>query len=282
MEWIEHYWMKHTPDFEHYMWVIIKAIILWVVARLSITVLNHIISRFLKLKGKMDDRRRDTLESLFTNIAKYAVYFIYILTVLPFFGINIGALLAGAGVAGIAIAFGAQSLIKDFFNGFFIIFEDQYGIGDYVKINDVTGQVHAIGLRMTAVKVWTGEVETIPNGQITQITNYSKFNSVAVIDVKVGYDTPEEEAIRIIEGVMTSLTDECEEIVGEVQVLGVQALNDYNYTIRATAVCEPYNQWGVERKARQRIRQALQEAGADLPLQKIVYLNENSYQKEQS
>lgn len=270
-----HYWTTHSQEIDHVFWIIVKIIVLFIVSRIAIVIGNRMIRQFFRIKGKMDERRRDTLVSLFSNVLRYVVYFIYLLTVLPLVGIDIKGILAGAGVAGIAIAFGAQSLIKDFFNGFFIIFEDQYGVGDYVKINDVWGQIHSIGLRMTAVKVWTGEVEMIPNGHITQVTNFSKFNSVAVIEVNIGYGTPEKDAIEIIENVMEEIKKSEENVIGDVAVLGVQKLNDSNYTIRATAECAPYTHWSVERLARQKIREALQAAGADLPYQKIVYLHEN-------
>ncbi|WP_051263061.1 mechanosensitive ion channel family protein [Tuberibacillus calidus] len=267
------YWTEHSETFNHIILDTAKIIVFFIVSRIAIVICTRVVRQFFKIQGKLDDRRRETLVSLFSNIIKYVVYFIFLLTVLPIVGINITGILASAGVAGIAIAFGAQSLIKDFFNGFFIIFEDQYGVGDYVKINNVTGTVHSIGLRMTAIKLWTGEVEMIPNGQITQVTNYSKFNSIAVIEVNVGYGTPEAEAIAIIEKVMNDLKQESADIVGDVEVLGVQSLNDYNYTIRATAECAPNTHWGIERLARQRIRAALQEAGVDLPYQKIIYLH---------
>jgi small-conductance mechanosensitive channel len=274
MDHLQHYWSAHVDDVERALWDLAKIIALLVISRIAIKISNRLIRRFFQLNGKLDERRRETLVSLFTNIVKYAVYFILLLTVLPIFGVNIGGLLAGAGVAGIAVAFGAQSLIKDFFNGFFIIFEDQFGVGDTVKINNVVGQVHSIGLRVTTLKVWTGELEIIPNGQITQVTNYSKFNSMAVIEVNIGYGTPEKEAIAIIENVLAELKKTCEDIVGDVEVLGVQSLNDHNYTIRATAECAPNARFGVERLARQKIREALQEAGVDLPYQKVVYLQE--------
>ncbi len=125
-------------------WDALKIILLFIAAMIVIRVFVRLEKRLLSVQGRLDERRRQTLQSLFSNITKYSIYFIWLLTVLPLIGVHIEALLAGAGVAGIAIAFGAQSLIKDMFNGFFILFEDQYGIGDYVKINGVTGRVQAI------------------------------------------------------------------------------------------------------------------------------------------
>ncbi|MCL6453960.1 MAG: mechanosensitive ion channel family protein [Alicyclobacillus sp.] len=266
------YMNRHLGSFETAGWDVVKILVLFAVARLAIRVLSRVGQRLLRLRTRLDERRRGTLGSLFENLVRYTVYFILLLTVLPIFGVHIEALLAGAGVAGLAVAFGAQSLLKDFFNGLFILFEDQYGVGDYVLINGTYGQIRSIGLRITVIKVWTGELVVIPNGQITQVTNYSKENSIAVIDVNVGYLTDAETATAIVQKVMDELKAEQENIVGDVSVLGVQAIQDSNYTIRATAECAPYTHFSIIRLAKQRIHQAFVEQGVDLPMQKVVYM----------
>lgn len=257
-------------------WDIVKIVVLFIAARVLIGVLLRLQKRLLSLQMRLDERRRETLQSLFSNVTKYTIYFIWLLTVLPLFGIHIEALLAGAGVAGIAIAFGAQSLIKDIFNGFFILFEDQYGIGDYVTINGVTGRVQSIGLRLTCIKIWTGEVEVIPNSLVGQLTNYSKDNSIAVIEVNIGYQADTQKAIAILGQVVRQMKDEFDEIVGDVSVLGIQALNDSTVTLRAIAECAPNEQSGIVREAKLRIHSAFQEAGIDMPYQKVVYVAEPS------
>ncbi|WP_085520686.1 mechanosensitive ion channel family protein [Tuberibacillus sp. Marseille-P3662] len=257
------------------VWAILKIIILFVVIRVGINISNKIVKRALRLRGKMNNRRKRTMVAIFTKIIRYAFYFIFLLTVLPILNIHIGGLLAGAGVVGIAIAFAAQSLLKDFLNGFFIMLEDQYGEGDFVVINDLWGTVKSVGLRITSLQVWTGEVVIIPNGEISQVLNYSKENSIAVIDVKVGYDSVIDRALEIIKNVMDDLKEEQDTIVGDVSVLGVQELNDWNYTLRAIAECEPNAHWEIQRLAKQRLRAAFDDEGIELPLQKIVYRHDN-------
>lgn len=263
-------------------WDIVKIVVLFIAARVLIGVLLRLQKRLLSLQMRLDERRRETLQSLFSNVTKYTIYFIWLLTVLPLFGIHIEALLAGAGVAGIAIAFGAQSLIKDIFNGFFILFEDQYGIGDYVTINGVTGRVQSIGLRLTCIKIWTGEVEVIPNSLVGQLTNYSKDNSIAVIEVNIGYQADTQKAIAILGQVVRQMKDEFDEIVGDVSVLGVQALNDSTVTLRAIAECASNEQSGIVREAKLRIHSAFRDAGIDMPYQKVVYVAEPSGGNEHS
>lgn len=273
---VGHYMNQHASQLEHIGWDIVKIIVLLIFAQIFIRIASRIANRLLRLRTKIDARRKNTLGSLFQNVVKYTVYFILLLTILPFFGIHIEALLAGAGVAGIAIAFGAQSLLKDFFNGLFILFEDQYGVSDYVQINGTWGEVRTLGLRITVIKVWTGELVFIPNGQINQVINYSKENSIAVIDVNVGYQSDTAKAIQIVQEVMNILSRDENDIVGDVSVLGVQSLNDSTYTIRATADCAPYTHFGIIRLAKQMIHKEFLEQQIDLPAQKVVYMHEKT------
>src|SRR5690625_7951565 len=127
--------------------------------------------------------------------------------------IQIGPLLAGAGIAGLAIGFGAQNLVKDIISGFFIVFEDQFGVGDYVSFAGVEGTGEEIGLRTTKVKSWTGEQQVNPNGNITQVTNYSGHNGLAIVDINISYENDITEAEKIIEDVLSLLTENYKEIV---------------------------------------------------------------------
>jgi moderate conductance mechanosensitive channel len=245
---------------------VIKLILLFIVVRIGTGLLIRMTNRILRMQGKLEGNRRETLEMLFANLIRYTFYFIFLLTVLPIFGIHIAGLLAGAGVVGIAIAFAAQSLLKDFFNGFFILFEDQFGVGDQVIINNVSGKVKSVGLRITRLQVWTGQVVTIPNSEIKQVTNYSKENSIAIVDINVGYNIEVEKSIRMIEEIMMELKETEAAIVGDVTVMGVQELNDSTYTIRAIAECSPNTHWGIQRLAKKRLSAVFTEQNIDLPV----------------
>ena len=122
---------------------------------------------------------------LLENVTSYVIYFISAMMILEYCGIPIKGLLAGAGILGLAVGFGAQSLVKDIISGFFIIFEDQFSVGDYIKINTFEGEVLEIGLRTTKLKSKMGELHVIPNGSIIQVTNYSILNSMSVVDITV-------------------------------------------------------------------------------------------------
>ncbi|EPZ46345.1 MULTISPECIES: mechanosensitive ion channel family protein [Alicyclobacillus] len=245
---------------------LLRVIVLYIIARIIIRLALRLSRRLLKLhRNRMDKRRLDTLDSLFSNIIRYTVYFLFAVESLAVFHLNITTLLAGAGVVGLAVGFGAQGLIKDLISGLFILFEDQYGVGDTVQINGFTGTVVSIGVRLTRVQAWTGEVEIIPNGQIATVTNYSRTNSVAVVDVGVSYNANLKQAMQIIEQVMNQLKQEEENVIGDVSIAGVQELRDSDVLIRATAVCAPMTQYGIQRKAQQRIKEAFDEAGIEIP-----------------
>ena len=252
---------------------LLLAIIIYLVAIIIIKIGNRTIHHFLRIRINLSERRRDTLHSLLTNILKYTVYFVMVLTILPLFGINIAALLAGAGVAGLAIGFGAQSLISDFFTGFFILFEDQYGMGDWVVINTVTGKVIQVGPRVTAIQVWTGEIVYFRNGSISEVTNYSKSPSLAVISFSVGYDTEAETALNILKEVLVEVQNEDPNALGEIQILGVNMLNDSNYTIEATMKCKPYSQFSVQRLTYKKLQKHFLDRGMKPPFQSIVMVH---------
>lgn len=256
----------------------IEILLLYIGARLLVRVCLRTTHRVLQLNAvKMNDRRKNTFESLLDNAIRYTVYLIFILTSLPIVGVHITTLLAGAGIAGLAIGFGAQSLIKDLLTGFFILFEDQYGVGDMVKINNFTGTVYSIGLRLTRLQAWTGELEIIPNGQINTVTNYSKTNAQAVLDISVSYDTELPKAMRAITEVLQQLHQENDNVVGEPQILGVQSLGMSDIVLRATIECRPTTQFGIQRLAQQRIKERFDAIGIEIPFpQTVIHFHPSS------
>ncbi len=271
------------PSLETMGGVVLQILLMFIGARIFIRVLTRLIRRLFRLSGgKIETRKRATMEELTDNVIRYTVYFIYGIMVIDTLGIKISGLLAGAGIVGVALGFGAQSLIKDVLTGFFILFEDQYGVGDTVKINGFTGTVISIGLRLTRIQAWTGEVEIIPNGQVQQVTNYSRHNSIAVVDVSVSYGADLELAVELMRKVMDGLQSENENIVGEVSILGVQTMRTTDVVLRATAECRPGQNFGVQRVAQQRIKRAFDEADIPFPsAQSLLGWNGDSVQGPQ-
>lgn len=259
---LQTYLVGRTTMMELLAWHIVQIVIWFVAAKLAIRLATRLIHRLFSTNTTwLRDRRRQTLETLLDNIVRYVTYFLFGIISLQTLGAHVEALLAGAGIAGIAVGFGAQSLIRDVLTGTFILFEDQYAVGDVVQINGFTGTVESIGLRLTKLKAWTGEVALVPNGQVQQVTNYSKHNSIAIVDVPVIYGTDIDMALNIMTGVMMQLKRENEDIVGDIQPVGIQSVSNGNLVLRVTAECRPLSHYNVQREAYRRIHDAFTDAG---------------------
>lgn len=217
-----------------------------------------------------DERRQNTLLKLLQNILTYVVYFASILAILSTFGINVAGLVAGAGIVGLAVGFGAQSLVKDVITGFFIVFEDQFAVGDQVQIGQSMGVVIEIGLRTTKVKSYTGELHIIPNGNISEVINYSIYNSIALIDISVSYESDIQAVENIIKEFLQDLPNKYEELVSIPDLLGVQSLGASEVILRVVAETLPYQQHGVSRNIRRDLKEYLEQKGIEIPYPKMV------------
>lgn len=253
---------------------VLKIVLILFGAAIVVKIVRAAIANIFKIRMKsplrMSERRENTLIRLLDNVAAYLIYFIALLMVLTEFNIDVKALLAGAGVVGLAIGFGAQSLVKDIITGFFIIFEQQFAVGDYVRINAFEGTVEEIGLRTTKVKQWTGELHIIPNSSITEVTNFSINNSIAVVDVSIAYEEDVNRAQDIIEEVVREKTVEYPEMVAEPEVLGIQSVGATEVVIRVTAEVLPMTHFKITRELKKAIKIRLDEEGIELPFQKLV------------
>jgi small-conductance mechanosensitive channel len=253
--------------------VLLKIILLLLFAKLVIRFGTMALERvFAHRTVRLDERRSKTLLSLTANILRYAVYFFVILSILEQLDFQVKTLIAGAGIAGLAIGFGAQSLVKDVITGFFIIFEDQFAVGDEIQTGNYRGTVTEIGLRITKLRAWTGEVHIIPNGQITNVTNFSKANSLAVLDVGVAYEENIEYVTAVLQRVLQEAKGDMPSIVGDPKVLGVQNFGPHEVVIRIIAECRPTESVPVARELRRRIKMAFDAEGIEIPYPKQVLL----------
>jgi small-conductance mechanosensitive channel len=190
------------------------------------------------------------------------------LLVLGEIGIQVGPLIASAGIAGVALSFGAQTLVKDCIAGLFVLVEDQYGIGDVVDLDEATGVVEEITLRATVLRGLDGTVWHVPNGEVQRVGNMSQLWSVAVVDVDVAYDTDLERARTVITDAAAELCHSPEwdeHVLEEPQVLGVEILGADGITIRLTVRTTAGSQWGLQRALRERFKTALDEADIEIP-----------------
>ena len=250
---------------------LLQILIILALSRIVIKVGKSIISKFFLMRAKsplrVSERRDATLLRLLKNVLTYTINFITIIMILEAVNIEVKALLAGAGIIGLAIGFGAQSLVKDVIMGFFIIFEDQFSVGDQIKIKDYEGEVVEIGLRTTKIKSSIGQLFVIPNGSILEVTNFSILNSVAVVDLTLPYDGDIERAEKTITHMLESLPAKYEDIVKTPQVLGIQSLNLSDVILRITAETIPMQHYYIGRVLRKELKSCIDENHLNVTVQ---------------
>lgn len=229
---------------------------------------------FLKVPAvpgmKVDDNRKKTLLGLLKNALKYVAWTVAVLMILPLFGIDIKALLGGVAILGLAVGFGAQNLVRDVITGFFIVYERQYDVGDYVIMAGVSGVVEEIGLRTTRLRDWSGEVHIVPNGLVEKTTNRSRANSRAIARICIAYHEDINRAINVLQEACDEIRKTNESIVDGPRILGVGDLGDKGVELMAWARTKPLEQWGVERELRLKLKQALDKAGIEIPYPRMV------------
>ncbi len=232
---------------------------------------RHIGKVLMGSGGPDVERRRQralTLGSLLRSISAFVVALIAILTIMAELGLPLGPLLASAGVGGVALGFGAQSLVKDFLSGIFMVIEDQYGVGDVIDTGEAIGTVEEVTLRITRVRDAAGVVWFIRNGEIVRIGNKSQGWAAAYIDVPVSYDESPEEVIPLLEDVVARMYADEEwaaKLIERPTVAGVESVSGGVMTIRIIAKCTPGDQFEIARVVRKRAKAELDEAGVRGP-----------------
>jgi small conductance mechanosensitive channel len=220
------------------------------------------------------ERRAETLGSVLTNAARVVVVAFFLLMTLQEFGVNIGPLVAGAGVAGVALGFGAQSLVKDVISGFFLLMENQFGVGDIINVDDKhTGTVERMTLRITQLRDSEGRAHFVPNGSIVRVVVLSKDFARALVDVEVGYDTDPDKAFQVLREAGRKLHEAMpEQAVEPLEVKGIEVLGPSGFIIRTLTKTAPGAQWEVARELRRRILLAFRETGIEIPYpQRVVH-----------
>jgi moderate conductance mechanosensitive channel len=218
------------------------------------------------------EQRIDALSSVLRSVVTFVIWLVAVLMCLGEVGIDLAPLLAGAGVLGVAIGFGSQSLVRDFLSGMFILIEDQFGVGDIVDLGDASGTVEAVSLRTTRLRAVDGTVWHMPNGEITRVGNMSQHWSRALLDVEVAYDTDLEHARGVIKRVADELWREDTSVLDEPEMWGVEQLGASGIALRLVVKTTPSAQWKVSRELRERIKLAFDEEGIEIPFpQQMVW-----------
>jgi small-conductance mechanosensitive channel len=251
--------------------LIISALVM-LAARLSVRRMQRRLEGVESLTQELDLQRAATLTQAVSYVVRVVVWTVSVLLILGEVGISLGPLLAGAGIAGVAIGFGAQSLVRDFLSGFFILLENQFGVGDGVEVmvsgQMIAGKVEALSLRTSELRAYDGTLHIIPNGNILLVSNKSKGWARAIVDVAVAYDADLDRVTAALEELFEELKQD--ERLREAfhtgpEMLGVERLGDHDMVVRVVAETRPSRRGDLERELRARIRKRFGERGIALP-----------------
>ncbi|MGB6837195.1 MAG: mechanosensitive ion channel family protein [Dehalococcoidia bacterium] len=257
----------------HGLRIILIAVAIYVVLR----ILRHLIDPAVRaavvkqMQGEPEveiEKRVDTLARVIHRTIMLVAVVIGLLTILPELGVNIGALLAGAGLVGLAVGFGAQSLVKDMINGMFILVENQYGKGDVVNVAGVGGLVEDVNLRRTVLRDLDGAVHSIPNGEVRTSSNLTRQWSRVNMNVSVAYGEDLERVMAVIDRVGEELAqdpDFAPLIIGAPRALRVDGFGDSGIEIKILGETQPIRQWDVMGELRKRLKKAFDEEGIEIP-----------------
>ncbi len=248
--------------------ILIALIILSQMSRWIVKWLERFVPEKDSLQATEAKKRAQTLGNILRHALLIVIFFIAILMILGELGIQLGPLLATAGIGALAIGFGAQSLVKDVISGFFIILENQYRIGDAIEVAGVSGLVESVSLRKTVLRDLEGRVHTIPNGEIKVVSNLSKEWSRAVVDIGISYRDDVDHIIDLLGQIGRELAGEepyQSAILESPQILGVERFGESQLVIRMIVKTMPLKQWEVGRELRRRIKNRFDEKGIQIP-----------------
>ena len=262
--------------------IIVRIVFIWLLAWVVYRLVRLVSKRIEMAVDDGDDsvttlreRRGKTISQLLRSVGRVVIVGIAILLTLNHF-INIAPILAGAGILGLAISFGAQSLVKDILSGFFILFENQFAVGDVIEAAGKSGTVEKMTLRVVVLRDLEGRMHVIPNGQIAVVSNMTRGWSRAVVDVAVSYEEDVDRALGVVRDEAAQFsTDKAwsTQLDGAIEVPGIEAMVDNSIVIRCLIRTQPGSQWNAAREFRRRIKKRFDHEGIEIPFpQRRVYV----------
>lgn len=271
-----------------WMSVLYKLCLIFVIligVELALTFINFAVDKWVE-SVKDDDpafidaeKRARTISFLLKSTLRYILYFVGFMMILKEIGLDIGPALAGAGVMGLAIGFGAQTLVKDVLSGFFILFEGQFHVGDFIKVGSIQGTVEKMALRLTIVRSFDGALHMFPNSSLDTVSVLSRGYSRAIVEVGVTY----KEDIDVLRAAINDIVEKFEhpDLLEQPVVMGVTDLGDFAVTFRVAVRTKPLSHWSVERELRQAIKRGLDERGIEIPFpQQVIHYTPEDMKRE--
>ncbi len=241
-----------------------------VLVRLGRKLINRLIQGKKGAPSKSPGQR-ETFRSLVISVFNYIMYFILLTVVLGIFGVNVTSMIAVAGVGGIAIGFGAQTLVKDVISGIFLWMEGNITVGDIVEVNSLSGEVESIAIRTTTIRNYSGNLYVIPNGDIRTVTNMTRAYKRAIVDVRLPYEEKLDRLLAVLEDEMHRAGETVNGLSEIPQVLGILSYDPDAIIVRIAATCTVKENWGIERELRRRIKERFDAEGIQMPhVQRVV------------
>jgi small conductance mechanosensitive channel len=263
-------WALHTVP--TLLFVIFASFIGLKVLSVSLRQARNLMIRHMERSRKVDvkemEKRVDTLASILNATSRIIAWTIIMMVVLREIGVDIAPLIAGAGIVGLAVGFGAQELVRDFISGFFMLLENQISTGDVAIINGASGLVESIGLRTITLRDASGVVHVFQNGKINSLSNMTKTWSAMVFDIGVAYKEDTDRVCAVMKQVGDTLLNDEEfgpKIIEPMEIMGVESFGDSAVVIQARIKTRPIEQWNVGREYRRRLKKAFDEAGIEIP-----------------
>mgnify|MGYP000356043459 CR=1 FL=1 len=255
--------------------IIILVVVTWIVLRMNKAFIKRLKKGMIKRLHKKDatesqesEKRVETLLRILQSVLRVIILGIFIMILLKKLGVDIGPILAGAGILGLAVGFGAQELVRDYIGGFFILLENQIRVGDFAIINGTGGMVESINLRTTILRDLSGTTHTFQNGKVNTISNMSMDWSATTLDIGVAYKEDVDEVMKIMKQVGDDLKNDekfKDVILEPLEIFGLNEFADSAIVIKARIKTQPLQQWAVGREYRKRLKKAFDENGIEIP-----------------
>lgn len=262
-------WAPFADEWRFFVSIVVVIAAAWIARALAGRMTRRFFMRIAERSASVEEKRRiETLGRIVRQSISVLIVTMAALVVLKQFGVAIAPILGAAGVAGIAIGFGAQSLVKDFFAGFFLLVENQIRVGDVVEIAGKSGVVESLSLRRTKLRAYDGSVHYVSNGLITTVTNMSTEFAFAVVDMRVSYRDDIDRVFHVMRETADDLRRSPEyaaRVLGDLEIAGVEDLGESAMTIRARLKTPPLDQWSVRREFLKRLKEAFEREGFTVP-----------------
>lgn len=253
---------------------IVIPLIIIVVSIIIYFILKKILNKAFKFRAKkIKGNKYNTIEALVKGIVKYFIVIVCVLMILERYGIDTKSIITSLGIVGAAIALAMQDFLKDFVAGITIVLENQFAIGDIIKVGDFMGTVTSFTLKTTRIKAWTGEEKILNNHLISEVINYTHNNSIAIVDVGLPYEEDVEKLEKVLNKICTKITKEIPNITKDVTLLGIENLDASSVVYRIIAEVKSGEQFNSQRLMRKLIKRELDKEGISIPYSQLVIHN---------